>query len=162
MPDAKKTESIIWEARARIIWGEPTAQISEWMKEQGLDQSLIDDTILTCQKERAVEIRKRGIGELIIGSSIITVMVVVFLVLIYFDVMLRISVVVVLYGVYRLIRGIDMILSGGRMKGSVTDITQDGILQTVFSHLRHTCFLRIQLRAVICNRSSSLSLSVRR
>ena len=126
MPQPSKDESLIIEARARIIWGDSPAAVETWLQEQKLDQTLIDDVIRVSTRERSLEVRKRGISEIFIGIGIGlaggAVIGAMFLIGIFHLRGLGLAGVVVAYGVYRLLRGLMWLGQGGTMQGSVTDM----------------------------------------
>ena len=71
MPDAKKIESLCWEARAKISWGDPPGEVAAWLKIEGMEPRRIEEIIQACVKERADDIRKRGIADVAIGMGLL-------------------------------------------------------------------------------------------
>ena len=126
MEKPQNTESLIYEARARIMWGDSEYDVSDWLASQGVDSDRIEELMLACRKERDSAIRKRGITELVTGILIVVVAVVVGLS------MLNISygsgkglggaVVLGLYGLYKANNGLNWLYAGGKTRGSITDI----------------------------------------
>lgn len=119
MPQPPSLESLIWDARARIMWGESTSEVTEWLKSQGVEQQRIDEIIQTCQKERDLAVRKRGINEVVIGSLCVVACVGIVIAA------ERIAVWNVLgafFGAYLVISGVFKLMQGGSTPGSLTDM----------------------------------------
>jgi len=131
MVDPKKLESIIWEARARISWGDPQAEVVEWLQKQGVEQNLIDDLIRVSLKERDAEIRKRGVVEISIGGFILAVAASMLIGMFASGVAVRgiyvASGAAGIYGLYRISRGWEWLFVGGKVRGSITEMGDDGL-----------------------------------
>ncbi len=122
----KETQSIVIEARARIIWGESLTEIRQWLSAQGLSASAVETIISQCTHERAAEIRRIGWREVCLGGLLLLVCVGICAAMhitgIYFARIGILAVLIGLVGVWRITKGIDCILSGARARGSVTDM----------------------------------------
>ena len=130
MATPRSTESLIYEARARIIWGEKADAVFEWLGENGVPEQLSRDIIRTSLKERALEIRKRGASEIIIGLAIAALgaggIAGMNFVGVFSSRIGGLCGLAAVYGLYRLMRGIVWVIEGGKTHGSITDLG-DGI-----------------------------------
>jgi hypothetical protein len=122
-------EALIYEARARILWGEPIAEVCAWLQERGVDQQRIDDVIRVSLAERAAVVRKRAIMETVIGGGIVLGTAALMAAYIQFTANsggrksgFGIIVAVGFYGLYRLCRGIMWLISGAGVRGSLTEL----------------------------------------
>ena len=69
----EKNKAIYNEARARIMWGEPVAEIEEWLEANGQMRCEFTQFIKACCSERAKDIRIHGIRNCIIWSLVLIV-----------------------------------------------------------------------------------------
>ena len=65
-----KPEQVIFEARARILWGESASSVREWLISNGLSGTEADGQITEFTAERVTELRRLGIKNMIIGVAI--------------------------------------------------------------------------------------------
>src|ERR1017187_4506156 len=63
-------EQAITEARARIIWGEPSSSVRSFMVSNGISDIVADTKIREFIAERSDEIRRLGIRSIIIGVTL--------------------------------------------------------------------------------------------
>jgi hypothetical protein len=126
MPNPPSTESLIWEARARIMWGEKPHKVKEYLTENGVEQRMIDDIIKVSLKERASEIRQRGVTELLCGVGIALLggsgFGAMYLIGYWHSKVFAACGLAVAYGLFRLIRGLSWVSDGSNMRGSITDM----------------------------------------
>jgi len=66
-------DKAIVEARARIIWGEPSLSVRGFLVSNGVPDSVADAKIREFVLERATEIRRRGIKDIIFGVTVVGV-----------------------------------------------------------------------------------------
>ena len=129
MDDSLKHATI--EARARLIWGSPRSEVEEWLHAQGIPPDQVQAIIKTAWHERNVEIRKKGIRNIIIGVLSVLASVVMFtheqhrapwssghrrgyswcLIIALFP-----------FGVWRIASGIDQLICGAKVDGSVGEM----------------------------------------
>lgn len=119
-------ESLIFEAQAQIIWGHPPEKVHDWLVSKGLDSMEADEIVRACLVDRTAQLRRRALIEIFIGSAVCLMSgIIVVGMLIGKIVVATLLIIVVpasLYGVYRLFRGIGLLLAGARYRGSVTEI----------------------------------------
>ena len=124
--DPKNLESLMWDARARIMWGEAIDKVADSLMEQGVDSDRVDELIRACLKERAADIRRRGISELFIGVGIIVlaglVIVGMFSAGFIAGKLFAACVVAAFYGFYRGVRGGFWLWDGARTRGSIATL----------------------------------------
>lgn len=61
-------DTLITEARAKIIWGEPSSSVRYFLISNGMSVDDADAVMRQFLEERASEIRKTGIRDMIIGA----------------------------------------------------------------------------------------------
>lgn len=61
-------ETLIIEARAKIIWGEPAESVRDYLTSNGMPGPEADEQIKAFNRERNREIRKMGIKNTLIGA----------------------------------------------------------------------------------------------
>lgn len=129
MDDPKKVESTIWEARARISWGDAPATVRAWGLEQGLSAEIIDDVIRVSMKERAADVRRRGINELFAGLGIMVLgggpIAGMYCIGYWHSRVFALCGVVIAFGFIRTVRGFGWLSSGSSMRGSVAEMGKD-------------------------------------
>ena len=59
------------DARARIIWGDPAAEVRDFLVENGVPAAEADAKIKTFVRERLAEIRKTGLRNTLIGAVLL-------------------------------------------------------------------------------------------
>jgi hypothetical protein len=131
LKNPRSEESIMYEARARVMWGESEKDVVEWLMSQGIDDNRIDELMNNridelmnaCRKERDMEIRKKGIAALLLGGGIVAVCVFVF----FSGIFSAYLMVALFFGLYKVIDGLFLLLNGGKIRGSVSDIGESGV-----------------------------------
>ena len=129
MDSEHRVERLLNEARAKIIWGDSVDQVREWLEDLGVSSRQIDELLATTRKERAVEFRKKGIVELVIGALVLVPPLLIVAAMYLADVVVSRAAIflallcyaVALYGLYRFGRGVWWLVRGARSEGSVTD-----------------------------------------
>ena len=128
-PPKPSMESLLYEARSRIIWGEEPARVAAWLREQKVEPHRIADILKSAQAERADIIRKKGIDEVFMGVTSL-VLSALLLVVMWNYITGRGQVgpylgfvgLVGVYGIFCIARGLNWIYSGASLRGSVTDM----------------------------------------
>ena len=118
-------EAILVEARARIIWGSRVSEVREWLQSRGVAQEQIDTIVQRAQRERAIEIRKVGLRDIVIGVLLFSLSAVFFVALpLHGGVYARPSItgLFAVLGVWRVAEGIWRLFCGNTIRGSLTDI----------------------------------------
>lgn len=122
----EELKKVLVEARARIIWGNPISETTGWLKEKGLSETQIETVIQTCMHERAAEIRKRGFSDVVIGASLVIAGLLILVLLSgdrrEFGRSLVYIMVGVIYGAWRVFRGIGRLIDGAKIRGSLTEM----------------------------------------
>ncbi len=65
-----KPEVLLSEARARIIWGEPSASVRDFLTSNGISEFDAEEQISIFSTERNSEIRQIGIKNTLIGAAL--------------------------------------------------------------------------------------------
>jgi hypothetical protein len=121
---ADNPDKLAWEARAKIMWGDSTDDVEDWLTDNGLSSQQAADILDRCLEERDVEFRKRGFLEIIIGLALVVgplafVGIMVLALRMIHAGLAGLCYLVVLYGLYRLGRGVCWVVRGGRNWGSL-------------------------------------------
>lgn len=66
-----KPNTLITEARARIIWGERYSSVREFLTSNGLSATEADASIHEFEQERHAAIRKHGIKNVLLGTVLL-------------------------------------------------------------------------------------------
>ena len=132
-----KSEELISEARAKIIWGEPSSSVRNYLIANGISDIDADAKIKEFNDERNSEIRKIGIKRTFIGAVLTTGAVIFFgWSLLHVDIdkmsyrdvkgFVLIAIVIALggfYGLWKLIDGIAYLVRPQSEKQSVSEIS---------------------------------------
>jgi len=124
----KELESTLIEARARIIWGSSLDEVAEWLESKGLDREKIARVVRICREERAAEIRKIGLRNVIIGGLILLPSLVATLIFLLGFRQTRPAAffgVCVVYGLWRLLEGLERLIFGAGVRGSVAEMDRE-------------------------------------
>jgi dipeptide/tripeptide permease len=101
------------------------------MQEQGIPQQQIDDLIAVCLKERDTEIRKRGVVETAVGAVILAVSASILVGMVLTGIGVKGVFVMcgvgAILGFIRLVRGLSWLFGGGKMRGSLSEMGNDGL-----------------------------------
>ena len=128
MPAPSSRESLIYEARARIIWGDAPEEVAEWLASQGVEEEKVRQIVWACLKERRDEVRRKGLAELLIGALITTAGAFgiggMHFVGIVHSKAFALFILVGLYGLYRAGKGLVYLVSGHRIPGSLTEMDE--------------------------------------
>jgi hypothetical protein len=129
MAQVSELEKLIFEARAKIIWGEAPQSIAAWLRSHGIDDRRIQEVLGAAMRERDTEIRRQGSHELVIGILITAVS--GGLMLLMGSSNMRSSRIFILffagfvYGSYRLASGAVLLAKGANARGSVGSFRND-------------------------------------
>jgi len=116
-------ESLLRDARAKIIWGEAPEAVAEWLLAGGLDRWHVDREIKRFTRERATAVRCEGVGEMWKGAGIFLAGAVpnigLYLAGYVHTKLFAVGCAAALYGIYRFIHGLVLAVTG-RMRGSLS------------------------------------------
>ena len=122
------SDAIRNEVIARIHWGESPDEVSDWLRENGLSSMEIRDLLEDALRQRGIEIRKKGIMGVIIGT-VITLSSGIWIFWVFtksgsvnaFEGLAYVFIAFI-YGVYRLIAGIHYLISGAKIQGCINSL----------------------------------------
>ena len=122
----ESTDSILIEARARVLWGDPEDEIRQWMQSQGASEYDIRKIIGDAQAERAAEIRGKGFINLFIGIVLVGLATVAPIGrgIYTYDASEGIAAVAFFFigGLWLGSKGIQQLIMGSKISGSISDI----------------------------------------
>ena len=125
-----ETSSILTEARARVIWGEASSSVRDYLISNGISETEAESIIQKYCAERNTEIRKIGIRNVVIGSVLMCgggAAVCLFLKLGYSSGLASCaaaSMVGVLYGIWKVYSGIIYLARPQSEHTSISDIPE--------------------------------------
>jgi hypothetical protein len=133
----KQKESLVWDARAKITWGERPDDIHTALLAGGIDHRTADQIIDILLCERAGAMRARGLRDLVLGLGLAGVSLVIGLgaILTMRDgfqgvriptkglaVITALSFLAFMYGLNLTWRGAERLIGGARAAGAVNDV----------------------------------------
>lgn len=133
----KPLASAAWEARAQLTWGEPPAEVRRFLLEKGFDEGGADRVLALLARERDTSIRAKGARDTLTGTGLLAVTVPGLLFyqdgiryLLQFvsvptqgaSIVLIALIAASLAGGVFLLRGVERLVQGGKLKGADTDI----------------------------------------
>ena len=120
-------QSIIYEARAKILWGHSAEEMRDWLRERGVPEEHIPQAIAFCWQERKVEMRKAAIRNVTVGGLILAASI-TFLAIVFSDAvpgwagrLYGIGIFGCFYGMYRIQKGASQLICGPDTDGSISD-----------------------------------------
>lgn len=134
-------ENIITEARARILWGEESSSVRDYLTENGFSCTDADIKIAEMTRERNQQLRKIGMGDVLIGGLLVAVTGVcsyfLFMRPVHFKgtgrrfnwplLLSEYSLVLGVYGLWRLIRGVCYLIRPQAEHKSLSDLDSNEI-----------------------------------
>ena len=129
------------EARARIIWGESSSSVHDFLTSNGISAAEADSKIMEYQQERNAEIRKLGVRSIFIGLLVLVLS--TFTLYVFAWPLDRGSIalanrgiavigVVLLYGVWKLVIGLVYLIYPQSVRKSVSDVGEWDIFSETF------------------------------
>jgi hypothetical protein len=135
LPEQK--ESLVWDARAKITWGERPDDVHTGLLAGGINRSTADGIMEVLLRERAMAMRAKGVLDLVLGLGAIGVALVVGLGAIMsmrdgaqgvrlptklLALITALSFLAFMFGLNRTWRGIERLVGGSRAEGAVSDV----------------------------------------
>jgi hypothetical protein len=115
------------EARAKIIWGESKESVSAFLQTHGFGEQDTLSLLAEFDQERATAIRSSGIKKLTMGALLVPIPVIAYLVFMAMGVILMkifaITIVAGLFGLWKVIDGISMIMAPGSERGDLSSLS---------------------------------------
>ncbi|MFA6286893.1 MAG: hypothetical protein WC661_05855 [Opitutaceae bacterium] len=123
-----KPEEAKIEARAKIIWGEPSENVSAFLQGHGFGEKEIFEHLANFDRERAEVIRSSGIKKITMGALLIPIPLVAYIVFIMNGAiptrLFTLTVLIGLYGIWKATNGIMMIMAPGTERGDLSDLPE--------------------------------------
>lgn len=127
--EPKEPNSILTEARAKIIWGEPASSVRSFLVSNGMSDADTDAKIKEFVEERNVVIRKIGIKNILIGLLLLVASGIGFYSVTqhvpttYYQAKgFAVIVIAAFYGLWKLINGIFRLVRPQSEEESITEI----------------------------------------
>lgn len=114
-----------FEIQARVLWGDSHDEVIKFAMLQGLSHSQAVALVGPMFAERAATIRRNGIGKIVFGSILVLVPIVSYMIFAHIGLIpmkiFAVTIMVGLYGLYLLIRGIIMVVAPKSEPGNVAE-----------------------------------------
>jgi hypothetical protein len=114
------------EAKSKIMWGDDPAEVNKFLLSQGFTSEEANRMIASLLDHRAEVVRKSGVHKSVVGSGMMCVPVIAFFIFKSIGVFpLKIfgaAIVVGVWGAWRVLSGVIMIMSPRSEKGDVADM----------------------------------------
>jgi hypothetical protein len=132
-----KPDKIISEARARIIWGESSSSVFDFLTSNGIPAVEAEAKIKEFNLERSREIRKIGLRNILIGAVITGISIIPICIAAYpmdygstvFKRSLVLQMIVAMYGFWKLLIGMIYLVRPQFVRKSIPDIGENDVLQ---------------------------------
>ena len=133
----RERQGCLWEARAKLIWGDRPADVERDLLAAGIDEPTVRAFMRLCLGERASAMRGKGLVDLAVGGSLLALGVLggILISLLLdqlrqqmnvpgrlFGVLWAGCLLAGIYGGFRLVRGLDRVVLGARSEGAVVDV----------------------------------------
>jgi hypothetical protein len=122
----QQSESAYHQARAKIMWGEPVEDAIAVMEENGFCYQEALSHVNNFLSERAADVRRQGVVDLLKGTGLLAVGTAGTLFINYMRVQdgraYAVPLFIVLYGVFKLAKGVERIVFGSKIDGSIANI----------------------------------------
>lgn len=113
------------EARAKILWGDPPDEVLKFLRMQGLPADEAKAFLDALVAERSATIRSNGVKKIFLGIALVCVPIVsliIFLMINYIPLKIfAVTVMVGLYGLWQLLKGLMMFIAPKGEPGDVSD-----------------------------------------
>lgn len=113
------------EARAKISWGDPPAEVIKYLMIQGFSYEEASSLVQEMFRERAATIRTNGIKKILVGIAFMCVPVALFFIFMSIGVLflkiLAVAIMIGLWGMWMVIKGIFMVLAPKSEAGDVAE-----------------------------------------
>jgi hypothetical protein len=111
------------EARAKISWGDPPAAVIAYLRTQGFSREEAASMVEDLFQERVAIMRRTGIKKIVLGSALICLPFVTFVIFLLMEVIflkiLAVTIMLGCWGLYLLIKGICMTVAPKSQTGDV-------------------------------------------
>jgi hypothetical protein len=132
-----KPDKIISEARARIIWGESSSSVCDYLTSEGVSAVEAEAKIKEFKLERSKEIRKIGLKNIFIGAVITGISIIPICIAAYpmdygfdeFKMALVMQIILALYGFWKLLIGMIYLVRPHFVRKSIPDIGKNDVFQ---------------------------------
>ena len=127
VPDkGRPFESLKTEARCKILWGEDPGGVRQWLVESGLGEMDTETVVREALSERSAEVRKEGGKSLALGILIALAGLGPILAILLSGhtpvKLFGLLTLALLFGLYKVVRGLELLLRGAKVSKSVTDL----------------------------------------
>jgi hypothetical protein len=129
-------DKIISEARARVIWGEPSPTVRDFLISNGVSAGVAEVKLKEFEVERSRELRKIGLRSVLIGGILAgaagVTLYLAFATATPSSGIIRALAVVLLagiYGLWKLVKGLVYLVRPQSEHGSIPDIAQSDLIE---------------------------------
>jgi hypothetical protein len=136
MSMSMSADKIISEARARVIWGEPSLTVRDFLISNGVPAAVAEAQLKGFQSERSRELRKIGfrnvlIGGVLTGAAGVTLYSAFAIANGSSGIIKALAVVLLagIYGLWKLVKGVVYLVRPQSEHGSIPDIAQSDLIE---------------------------------
>jgi hypothetical protein len=126
LPGQPSRAQALHEARAKMLWGDSFDEVFKFLRMQGYSHAEASAAVTEMFQERVAIIRTNGIRKIVIGSILICIPVILFLVLLgmgfIFMRLLALPIMVGVYGVWLVVKGTLMLLAPKSEVGDASEM----------------------------------------
>jgi hypothetical protein len=129
-------DKIIAEARARVIWGEPSLTVRDFLISNGVSVAVAEAKLKEFQSERTRELRRIGfrnvlIGSILTGAAGVTLYLSFAIANASSGIIKALAVVLLagIYGLWKLVKGVVYLVRPQSEHGSIPDIAQSDLIE---------------------------------
>jgi hypothetical protein len=129
-------DKIISEARARVIWGEPSLTVRDFLISNGVSPAVAEAKLKEFEFERSRELRKIGlrnvlIGGILTGAAGVTLYWAFAIANASSGIIKALAVVLLagMYGLWKLVKGLVYLVRPQSEHGSIPDIAQSDLIE---------------------------------
>jgi hypothetical protein len=119
-------EDLICKAQTRILWGYVPEEVNEWLVANGVDSAKAEEIVQACLVDRKAQIKRRATREIFLGSAVVLMSGIAILGAMIGNLvivkLLGIAALAGIYGFYRLLRGIGLLMLGQKYRGAVSAV----------------------------------------
>lgn len=129
-------DKVISEARARVIWGEPSLNVRDFLISNGVSSGVAEGKIKEFELERSRELRRIGLRNVLIGSTLFgaagaTLYLSFAIASAGSGIVKALAVVMMagIYGLWKLVKGIIYLVRPQSEHRSIADIAQSDLIE---------------------------------
>jgi hypothetical protein len=129
-------DKILSEARARVIWGEPSLTVRDFLTSNGISAAVAEAKLKEFELERSQELRRIGLRNVVIGGILtggagLTLYLAFAIASATSGIIKALAVVLLagIYGFWKLVKGVIYLVRPQSEHGSIPDVAQSDLIE---------------------------------